>query len=162
MFFFLFSAIYMEPSKLENKCLYNSDMNLWKSCDAVNLTTNFRVGKSPWNETLNRIRLGEQTKEDLELLKSRYTSNFVNRENWDGAIHTFFSNKEVQKHNIKVLNKMAGKLFTFEAELPKGKKPPITQHGTIGTTNFMMKLELKKAANVMLLHNIDISDGLGR
>ena len=151
----------MAPTKLENKCLYDSDMNLWNSCDAVHLKVNFRVGISQWNETLNRIRVGEQTKEDIDILKSRYTHLF-DRENWDGAVHAFFSNDEVQAHNTKVLNKLSGKLFTLEAELPKGKKPPMTSYGTIASTNFMVKLVLKKGAPVMLIHNIDISDGLGR
>ena len=151
----------MEPTRLENKCLYKSDLNLWNSCDVVNLKSNFRVGVSKWNETLNRIRVGEQTKEDIELLKTRYTSNF-DRDNWDGAIHAFFKNDDVQAHNIKVLNKLSGQVFTLEAELPKGKSKAATSHGTIGQTNFMMKLELKKGAPVMLIHNIDISDGLGR
>ena len=102
----------MKPTKLENIALYNSDMNLWKSCEVVNLKTNFRVGQSPWNDTLNRIRFGEQTKEDIELLKSRYTSNF-DREHWDEAIHTFFRNEDVQNHNIKMLNKMPGTLVTL-------------------------------------------------
>ena len=50
----------MKPKLQENKALFDSDANLWNSCDAVNLKTNFRVGDSPWNETLSRIRLGEE------------------------------------------------------------------------------------------------------
>ena len=74
--FYYFSAIFMEPGKPENKALYNSDMNIWNSFEVVNLIQNFRVGISPWLETLNRIRFGEQTDDDLKLLKSRYISNF--------------------------------------------------------------------------------------
>ena len=69
----LLSGIFMKPQKLENKCLYNSDANLWDSCEVVNLKTNFRVGNKVWKETLERIRYGEQTLEDYELLRSRYT-----------------------------------------------------------------------------------------
>ena len=43
----------MKPKRIENKCLFNSDMNLWNSCEVVNLKTNFRV-RDKWNETLNR------------------------------------------------------------------------------------------------------------
>ena len=67
----------MSPERQENKALFNSDMNLWNNCDVVNLITNFRVGESNWNDTLNRIRYGEQNDKDYELLKSRYTTNYV-------------------------------------------------------------------------------------
>ena len=49
----LLSGIFMKPKRIENKCLFNSDMNLWNSCEVVNLKTNFRV-RDKWNETLNR------------------------------------------------------------------------------------------------------------
>lgn len=147
----------MEPGKPENKALYSSNMNLWKSCDVVNLKTNFRVGESPWNETLNRIRFGEQTKEDIKLLKSRYTKNF-NRENWDDAIHAFYSNNEVNDHNDKMLNKIKEPLVTMKADLPKTKTTDSS--GTVDDTQFQNKLYLKKGAKVMMVHNVDIADGL--
>ena len=152
----------MPPAKLENKCLFNTtDMNLWNQCEAVNLKTNFRVGDSVWNETLQRIRFGEQTPEDLELLKTRYTSNYDR--DFDNAIHAFVTNKEVQIHNKKMLNKIQdARLVAIEAEFTKGSKPSssTTAYGTIGKTGISKTLELKEGANVMLLHNIDIADGL--
>ena len=153
------SGIFMKPQKLENKCLYNSDANLWDSCEVVNLKTNFRVGNKVWKETLERIRYGEQTLEDYELLRSRYTSNF-SRNDWDNAIHTFFTNKEVHQHNIKVLNNIQKPLITIAAELPKGKHKAPTEHGTIDETNFSKDLHLKIGAIVMHIHNTGISDGL--
>ena len=142
---FLILAIFMKPVRTENQCLYNSDMNLWKSCEAVNLTTNFRINQdSTWNETLNRIRFGEQTEEDKALLRTRYVSNFKSRDHWDDAIHTFYKNEDVMKHNTKMLNKMEGKLIQIDAELPNRKQKPATKHGTIESTNFALKLELKK------------------
>ena len=150
----------MEPSKLENKCLFKSDMNLWNQCDVVNLTTNFRVGDSAWNQTLQRIRFGEQNEEDLKLLKTRYTSNFK-RSDWDNCLHTFYSKKECFKHNNRVLNNLDDKkLHSIKAEIPKGKKPRITEWGTIDDTNFVENLELKKGAKVIMIHNKDVSDGL--
>ena len=149
----------MEPSLLENKALYKSDMNLWNSFQVVNLRQNFRVGKSPWNETLNRIRFGEQTEEDINLLKSRYISNFQ-RDDWDDAIHTFYKNEDVKSHNIKMLNKLQGDLITLTAHHQKGIRKNITNHGTINQTQFEEKLELKKGAKVMMVHNVDIADGL--
>ena len=150
----------MSPRGEENKALFNSDMNLWDSCNVVNLTTNFRVGVGSWNDTLSRIRFGEQNDEDYVLLKSRYTTNFRDRDNWDDAIHTFFSNKEVFVHNKQMLKKINEKLIIIEAERPKKKKTPATSKGTIDTTSFVDMLELKKGALVMMVHNVDISDGL--
>ena len=147
----------MEPGKPENKALYSSNMNLWKSCDVVNLKTNFRVGESTWNETLNRIRFGEQTKEDIKLLKSRYTTNF-NRKDWDDAIHAFYSNNEVNDHNDKMLNKIKEPLVTMKADLPKTKTTDSS--GRVDDTQFENKLCLKKGAKVMMVHNVDIADGL--
>ena len=150
----------MEPNRLDNKSLYKSDMNLWNLCEVVNLKTNFRVGKSPWLETLNRIRFGEQTDEDLKLLKSRYTSNF-NRDNWDEALHAFFKNDDVNNHNKKMLNKMHHEtLVTLKADQQKGIMKKTTSYGTIDDTQFESKLELKKGAKVMMIHNVDIADGL--
>ena len=151
----------MSPERLENKCLFNTtDMNLWNQCDAVNLKTNFRVGDTVWNKTLQRIRFGEQTPEDLELLKSRYTSNFARK--FDNAIHAFVTNMEVFAHNRKMLNNMNGELVTIQADFPNRSKPSssMTKHGTIGNTGIPKILELKKGANVQLLKNINIVDGL--
>ena len=107
----------MKPTKLENKCLYNSDMNLWEQCDVVNLVTNFRVGDSTWNETLQRIRFGEQTDDDLALLKTRYTSNF-DRTNWDDCLHAFYSKKECFAHNTRVLNNLKTKFTHHSIKIP--------------------------------------------
>ena len=157
--FYYFSAIFMEPGKPENKALYNSDMNIWNSFEVVNLIQNFRVGISPWLETLNRIRFGEQTDDDLKLLKSRYISNF-DRDNWDDAIHAFYKNNDVYQHNIKMLNKLETPLVTLKAEQPKGITKQPNSDGTIDSTSFGSKLELKIGAKVMMIHNVDIADGL--
>merc|ERR1712062_298349 len=134
-------------------------MNLWNSFEVVNLKQNFRVGKSPWLETLNQIRFGEQTDDDLKLLKSRYTSNFE-RDNWDDAIHAFYTNNDVCEHNIKMLNKLTTPLVTLKAEQPKGITRMPNSDGTIDSTSFGNKLELKIGAKVMMIHNVDLTDGL--
>ena len=149
----------MEPSKTENKCLYNSDMNLWSQCDAVNLTTNFRVGNSDWNETLQRIRFGQQTEDDLKLLRTRYTTNFE-RTDWDNALHAFYTRAEVHKHNSKMLQNIKAELQSIKAELPEGKHQIPTKEGTMDDTGFAVKLEIKKGANVMCIHNVDVKDGI--
>ena len=159
MILFSLTGIFSTPKDTPNKSLYNSNCNLWDSCDAVNLTTNFRVGDSSWNETLNRIRYGEETEEDIELLNSRKISNFSDID-FDKALHTFYSNKEVNQHNLKMLSNLNQQLIKIDAEFPNVKHKKTTKHGTIDKSNLAVHLQLKKNANVMLIHNIDISDGL--
>ena len=159
MILFSLTGIFSTPKDTPNKSLYNSNCNLWESCDAVNLTTNFRVGDSSWNETLNRIRYGEETEEDIELLNSRKISNFPEID-FDKALHTFYSNKEVNQHNLKIMSNMNEGLVKIDAEFPNQKRKKTTKHGTIDKTTLAAQLQLKKNANVMLIHNIDITDGL--
>ena len=159
MILFSLTGIFSTPKDTPNKSLYNSNCNLWESCDAVNLTTNFRVGDSSWNETLNRIRYGEETEEDIELLNSRKISNFPDID-FDKALHTFYSNKEVNQHNLKIMSNMNEGLVKIDAEFPNQKRKKTTKHGTIDKTTLAAQLQLKKNANVMLIHNIDITDGL--
>ena len=59
-----------------------------------------------------------------------------------------------------MLYKMNEKLVTIDAEFPNQKHKKPTKYGTIDRTNMAAHLELKKNANVMLIHNIDILDGL--
>ena len=46
--------------------------DLWNKLEVVVLKTNFRQGEGdPWTELLNRVRIGEPTSEDIEVLRSR-------------------------------------------------------------------------------------------
>ena len=117
------------------------------------------MGDSSWNETLNRIRYGEETEEDIELLNSRKISKFPEID-FDKALHTFYSNKEVNQHNLKIMSNMNEGLVKIDAEFPNQKRKKTTKHGTIDKTTLAAQLQLKKNANVMLIHNIDITDGL--
>ena len=155
--------VFQEPTKPENYCLFNSSDNLWKSCETVTLLVNQRQGVSEWTNTLNRIRLGEQTEEDEDLLNTRRLSNFKNtRTNFDDATYAFYSNAEVLGHNNKMLANLSDKLVTIAADIqgyPKGVEPPI-KHGKVGDTSFFKILELKKEAKCMLNYNIKIIDNL--
>ena len=59
-----------------------------------------------------------------------------------------------------MLNKLQGNLITFTANHQKGAAKNVTNHGTIDQTQFEDKLELKIGAKVMMVHNVDIADGL--
>ena len=47
---------------------------------------------------LNRIRVGEQTVKDMEILEKR-VSSLLSKQEYDDAIHFFFTNFKVNEHN---------------------------------------------------------------
>ena len=120
------TPIFLKPLTQQNKSLWNTDANLWNSCDPVELIVNKRQGISNWTDTLNRIRIGQQNDEDVALLETRRISKY--EKNFDHALHVFFRNEDVNAHNIRILNGLPGNSITFPAKIkgiPKGMKPKI-------------------------------------
>ena len=69
------TPIYREPKSFDSRAMFNSpELILWNNCESILLETNFRQGEGAWNQLLNRIRVGEQTDEDLKILESRPAS----------------------------------------------------------------------------------------
>ena len=69
------TPIYREPKSFDSRAMFNSpELILWNNCESILLETNFRQGEGTWNQMLNRIRVGEQTSEDLKILESRPAS----------------------------------------------------------------------------------------
>ena len=63
--------IFDEPINLEFKITHAINPR-WKMFQSLILETNHRQGADkPYAELLNRIRVGEQTQQDLDLLKTR-------------------------------------------------------------------------------------------
>lgn len=99
--------IYHEPTYLQNKALYTSDGNLWKSCETVHLIDNKRQGAGKWRNALDRMRIGGMNEDDEKLLETRRVSNDEHKnKNYDDALHLFFSNEEVCNHNKTMINKL--------------------------------------------------------
>ena len=109
---------------------------------------------------LNRIRLGETTDEDLKILNGRPAS-LLSKKEYNEAIHLFYTNLEVNEHNISMLNLLEGLLEEISANLmaPKGYKPKFDK-GLVDNTQFAEKLRLKKSARVMIIVNVDIKDSI--
>ena len=67
------SYIFAAPNCQDYELAYGDGTDcLWKSFKVINLEENHRQGKDKsYADILNRIRMGKQTHEDLEILKSR-------------------------------------------------------------------------------------------
>ena len=64
------TPIYSKPKSIDSSSMFESEeLNLWNKCESVLLETNFRQGEGAWTQMLNRIRLGEQTEEDVKILE---------------------------------------------------------------------------------------------
>ena len=156
-------AIYQRPKDSKSADLYDSEeTNLWLNCQSVELETNFRQGEgNPWTEMLNRIRIGEHTEEDIDILKGRLSSLLTDDE-YKKATHLYYTNAEVNQYNTNRLNELPGTLYEVQAicSTPKGYTAKTDQYGNVDKTQFVMILQLKIGARVMVVSNISIMDSL--
>lgn len=136
--------------------------NIWDQFQCVVLEKNHRQGEDKeYAELLGRIRFKELNEslslEDLELLKSRC----IKPENEETTMQIFGKNATVNAVNETRLKEQKTKLYTIEAKHdPPTRKVNITNAGTVEETAFLQTLRLKVGARVMVIHNINTSDGL--
>ena len=133
---------------------------LWQSFEPNVLVYNHRQGNdSAWTATLNRFRIGQVTEEDAAVLMSRKTDEPFLIED---ALHVFYRNVDVTKHNEKMLRTLQTPEVTIKAlkALPYGYKVTVSQIGIIDNTPFMDELNLKVGARISLVSNICITDDL--
>ena len=136
---------------------------LWSQLDVIILEENHRQdGDHEYANILNRIRIGEPTEHDVEILNQRV--KLKKNLDLEGAMVIDCKNLGVGKHNKKQLNKMSGELIEIEAinihPLYKDFKPPISKKGTVKDTPFLQTLQLKVGAKIMVTLNIDTLDGI--
>ena len=97
--------IFEEP-KDEDHAMFFHEKSLWHSLESITLKHNHRQGESSkWTQTLNRLRIGEPTDGDINLLKSRCITK-LNKNYPHDALHQFYTNKEVEGHNDQKVNKL--------------------------------------------------------
>ena len=90
--------IFEKPKDLAHAAFFE-DKSLWHSLETVTLNHNHRQGEgSNWTQTLNRMRIGEPSEEDLVLLKSRCI-NKLSKNYPHEACHLSYTNKEVNDIN---------------------------------------------------------------
>jgi hypothetical protein len=156
--------IFQEP-KCDDFKLANAVKPHWNCFRIINLEENHRQGNDKgYAEILNRIRIGEQTDEDMIGLEKRVRpKNHPDLKDKD-AMYLFGKNKPVDEMNEKRLMKIKGEEFIIEAKsfhsTMKNFKPPISKTGTINNTPFQAKLKLKVGAKLMMTYNVNTADGL--
>ena len=88
-------------------------------------------------------------------------SRILNPINEDEAIKIYGRNIAVNEENSKRLNKLDGPLYSIKAiHIPANRKVNVNANGTIETTSFLEEVQIKVGCRIMLINNVDTSDGL--
>ena len=136
----------------------------WHLLEVVNLETNHRQGNDKtYADLLNRIRTGDQTKDDIDQLQTRVRPK-DHPDLADAELFICCTRHKVARHNEAYLNTLQGEMLNIKATnhlaTQKKFKPKIHAEGTIGNSSFMNELKLKLGAKVILIHNINTEDCL--
>ena len=118
--------VFQDPKSQKYKPMHSVEP-LWSVFDVVILSTNHRQGEGTlWANMLNRFRIGIVLEEDEKIMETRRVKNFSKERIFD-ACHVFYTNKEVEDHNLKKLNSLTTALHEMKASciFPKGYSPPI-------------------------------------
>lgn len=143
------------------------DAESWNACvdNIVYLTENFRQDDIIFKNCLNEIRLGNMSKETIDILKSRSNIKLTNE---FGILPTkiYSLNKDVNAQNDKELQKLFSKndnlqFYEYELEYEVLKKGLRNIDDIIyKACNCPFSLQLCVGAQVMLLYNLDIESKL--
>ena len=101
------------------------------------------------------------TEEDIQILKSRCI-DVTNAMFAPDTLHVYLWNKQVHAHNKSMLDKLSTDIVSVEAndkipESLKGKTIPTDPRYTGGLPQ---TIDLAIGARVMLIRNVDVTDGL--
>ncbi len=135
-----------------------------KDKNIVILDENFRQKQDlKYSEMLNRIRIGEQTDDDIKLLNTRILTRNKNLKPKNDIIQLVSSNKKAKDINVKELNK-DGYKYTAKYKV-SGKDESLLK---ILTDELQLQFKQKeineivlcKNNRVMLIKNLDVEKGL--
>ena len=163
-----------DPPKCEDfKAIHETDP-LWPKFRSIGLDINHRQGKDKaYADLLNRVRVARPTgdnnavltAEDKALLQSR-----VRREGHkdleNAGLYIGATKRFVTRLNKEYVKSLPGEMITLKSiNIHPNKKglfkPRLDdKDGTISGTSFQNEINLKEGAKIILVHNIDNSDGL--
>jgi ATP-dependent DNA helicase PIF1 len=138
-----------------------SEMFNKKKENIINLTTNFRQDDKDFVQMLLRIRSGDHTAADIELLLKRLITNNALHD----TTHLVVSNKKAHDINIKNLNQINKPAHFYAAIFNEHGDPDVCKElrGDLHS-QFLQKgvvnTELKVGARVMLIKNLVVESGL--
>ena len=128
------------------------------------LETNHRQGNDKPYAIFNRIRVGQQTKEDSALLKTRIRpKNHPDLKK--ASLFIVCKRKDCAEMNTQYFNLLDGEHVTIQAKHHNATQATYklyieTKEGAVAPTSFIDKLKLKIGAKVMIIHNISTTDRL--
>ena len=130
----------------------------------VILRTNHRQGSDRiFSEILNRIRIGEQNDNDLDILSSRVFKR-EDRSIPEDSVHIFATNAEVNQWNQVFLERLDGAEFSVETTVThpvlKNFRVDVDPSGFIHNTSLLKTFNFKINSKVMLTTNLCTVDGL--
>ena len=137
---------------------------IWKMFLPVILRTNHRQGSDRiFSEILNRIRIGEQNDNDLDILSSRVFKR-EDRSIPEDSVHIFATNAEVNQWNQVFLERLDGSEFSVETTVThpvlKNFRVDVDPSGFIHNTSLLKTFNFKINSKVMLTTNLCTVDGL--
>ena len=141
------------PPSNEKFLLEWSTSPLWEQFDPVVLKTNHRHGNDKkYSDICNRARIGKLEDNDIIHLNTRVFSQDSSDLPKD-YLFASGTNKIVNDHNVKMLNKLQGDLYTFKAKVYTSTKrnivsPQLDGSGMIKNSSVPFELQLKIGARV--------------
>lgn len=157
------SFVFEKPTSPKLQLSYAAD-NLWTKFKVITLKTNHRQGEDKeYAELLNRIRTGDQTNADVQLLKTRCFDR-MSKDLPKDALFITGTNAVVSKVNNEKISETSGETITIQAIVQSDNggtfRPKLDNTGNIRGTTLQYDLKLKQGCRVMLTSNLDVCDSL--
>ena len=136
----------------------------WELFTVISLVENHRQhGDADYADTLNRIRVGEHTEQDISTLQGRVRPE--GHSDLKGALVIASKHEVVNHHNERCLADLTSQLVSIEAisghaNIPNFVPKIDKKRKTVANTPFLQTLKVKVGCRVMLTVNIDVRDCL--
>ena len=108
--------MFEKPSDKEHAMVFEL-RNLWQMFTVVILEKNHRQGEDKsYADLLNRVRVGQLTDEDIDVLKRRVRKEDDEEiKKHSNELHIYGTNKKVNERNKSMLEEKKGRLYTIKA-----------------------------------------------